>query len=929
MARKREVGTLWIGGALSWMEQLCLKSFVDQGQKITLFAYEDIPNVPEGVLRRDGREILDTEDFIKYERKDSFALFADYFRIHMMHQCPGMIWVDTDVYCHRPMDYDDDYVMGFELPGGKRVNNAVLGLPSDSAVLADMIRFMEDRYAVPPFIRPSLQDEYRAAAKAGNPVHVSQQPWGVWGPLMVTHFVHQHGLLDKVQPLEAFYPIPFPDRLKFLRRTAMVKSLLTPQTTALHLWASNKREIGLRHGGVPPAGSYLADLLQRHGLQAGAAPIKGRGKRQFDAALVADVPLAKVGRFADLAGNAQSLALAAWGKWDCEIDLIDVDHRARWLEKPSDWVAPYRAFLTENGVPADKIRLVSKAADLKPVDLLANLNGFGDVYRVSRLEEVLSLCFGSGTCLLTDVRKGSGGFPYLSKKGTTQPLSRRDDGGIEINRVLVIGHGEAAMGVASPAVPKPAPKPVAAVAPRPEQTDDLRPFGIPVGAAPVAVKPGPVVTEDDWEDDHDMRPFGFPVGAAPVTAKPVAGGAEDDWVDDQDMRPFGFPVGDASVAAKPDPVVTEDDWEDDHDMRPFGFPVGAAPVAAKPVSGVTEADGEDDHDMRPFGFPVETKKKILQPGAAAPVVAKDIRVEAPAPAGAEDSSQEAWASIAARLAGADGFVRESDEHSMLYVPRGDTLVVTFDNLDIAMTKREDRRPWGFSFIEKQGWSMLGVMANGWTWYREQWVWDQFDQLATSGFFSKFKRVVFYGASMGGYAACAFVAACPGADVFAISPQSTLDKTIVPWETRYKTAWGRDFSGKYGDASLVSAAAGRVTLLYDPYEPLDSGHVDRFLGQNVLKLRAPLLGHRLGSSLQQMGILAPITLDALNGTLTELDFYQRLRARREFSRYQKELFKRAVDKGHPDLARRMGRFILTRGNNRFIRKGMAELDGLAG
>jgi hypothetical protein len=70
MTRTRDVGTLWIGGSLSWMEQLCLKSFVDQGQKITLFSYETIPNVPQGVIQRDGRDILDTEDFIKYEKKE-------------------------------------------------------------------------------------------------------------------------------------------------------------------------------------------------------------------------------------------------------------------------------------------------------------------------------------------------------------------------------------------------------------------------------------------------------------------------------------------------------------------------------------------------------------------------------------------------------------------------------------------------------------------------------------------------------------------------------------------------------------------------------------------------------------------------------------------------------------------------------------------
>ncbi|PZQ99973.1 MAG: hypothetical protein DI533_04930 [Cereibacter sphaeroides] len=290
----------------------------------------------------------------------------------------------------------------------------------------------------------------------------------------------------------------------------------------------------------------------------------------------------------------------------------------------------------------------------------------------------------------------------------------------------------------------------------------------------------------------------------------------------------------------------------------------------------------------------------------------------------ELQQDQGWAGIARELAGEDGFYQESAEHSMLFVPRGRVLVVTFDNLDIAMTKREERRPWGFHFIEKQGWSMLGVMANGWTWYRDPWVSAEFDRLRDEGFFARFDRVVFYGASMGGYAACAFSAACPGADVVAISPQSTLDRTLVPWETRYSTAWGRDFSGPYGDAAITSQTASRVSLLYDPYEPLDSGHVARFQGANVVRLRTPLLGHRLGSSLLQMGVLTPIILGALNGTLTEGEFYRILRARKTFPRYQKELFKRAVARGRPALARKLARWVLVRGDNRYIRKALAKL-----
>ncbi len=121
-----------------------------------------------------------------------------------------------------------------------------------------------------------------------------------------------------------------------------------------------------------------------------------------------------------------------------------------------------------------------------------------------------------------------------------------------------------------------------------------------------------------------------------------------------------------------------------------------------------------------------------------------------------------------------------------------------------------------------------------------------------------------------------------------------------------------------------AAAGRASILYDPYEPLDAGHADRLTGANVMKLRTPLLGHRLGSSLGQMGILSPIILAALDGSLTDTQFYRLLRARRDFPRYQRELFQRALARGRTGLARRVGRWVLARNDNRFIRLAMKGL-----
>lgn len=740
MARTREVGTLWIGGPLSWMEQLCLKSFVDKGQKITLFSYEDIPNVPHGVIQRDGREIIDTDDFIKYEKKNSFALFADWFRLHMIKQCPGMIWVDTDVYCHRPMDYDSDYVFGYELPDKHRVNNAVLGLPAESQILREMIEFTNDRYSIAPFLPKTRQSIMRAAAKAGEPVHVSQQPWGVWGPMMVTHYVHKLGLEKYVQPVEAFYPVTFHDRHKFMRNAKNADKFITEDTTALHLWASNKRQLGKNNDGLPPKKSYLEKLVNQHGINPYLAPIKSRGRVAFDGGLIDELDLDTVESVADLTGHARSFVLAMHHKFDCDIKLINTNRRGRLIaDERQPWIEDYIEFLKKHEVEEDRITVILKDKDLRPVDVLCNLQGFGDKFKVPKLEKFMKRCLHSDTRLFTDVSKGSGAFPFLRKFGSNEQIDNIEIDGREVTRVRF--------------TPKP-PKPIE-----------------------------------------------------------------------------------------------------------------------------PEAEGNN------------------------------------------------WDETARALAGAEGWYRPgTNGHSFLFMPRGkDTLVVTFDNLDIAMNKREDRRPWGYSFIRDQGWSMLGVLAGGWTWYREAWVHEQFDDLRDSGFFNQFKRVVFYGASMGGYAACAFSPAAPGCNVVAISAQSTVDKSVVPWETRYKTVWDRDFTGPYGDAAKVSSAASKVTLLYDPYEPLDAQHADRFTGDNVQKLRAPLMGHRLGSSLSQMGILSPIILGALNDTLTEQEFYQTLRARKESPRYQRELFKKAVSKGHPELAKQLGLHIMKLNpTNRAVRRGLKAL-----
>ena len=717
------VGTLFLGQSLGWPEQLCLKSLMAQGHAVTLFSYGPVAGVPVGVSHQSAAGVLEPGPILDPTVADP-GLYADLFRLYLLHHHDGMIWADLRMLCLAPLVAPGGYLFAPEDDGKARFGTGILALPAKSAVLADMLTCAADPFAIPPFLKPDLRRDYVAARAAGRPVHVSRQPQGVWGGLMLSHFVAKHRLLAQALPQIALYPLAPGEAGLLEKPLARVVRRLGSGGIAVQMGR------GLGPGG-PPAGSYLADWASRLGV---ALPKPAATPADADmAALLADTGLAQVTLVADLGGHARDLVMAAQARFDCDILLVDLPAE-RGGRGESGWVAPYLAALAAQGVAAERIRVARKVEGLRPADLVCALaDSTGNSAAYDGLAPVLAALLHADSRLIADIRKGSGGYKHLGLLGEVATLSRRDQGGRSVARVVL--------------TPK---------APEPQAND------------------------------------------------------------------------------------------------------------------------------------------------------------------------ESWAAIARGLAGTGGFYRQNDSHSFLFIPRGKVLVVTFDNLDLAMGKREDRRPWGFSFIEKQGWSMLGVMANGWTWYRDPWVSDQFDALAADGFFAGFDRVVFYGASMGGYAACAFSGAAPGADVVAISPQSTVDRALVPWETRYKTVWGADFTGKYGDAALVSGAARRVTLIFDPFEPLDGGHADRFALPNVLKLRANLLGHRLGSSLSQMGILTPIILEALGGTLTEAGFYHLLRARRSFPRYQRELFQRLVARGHPGLARQLGTYLLARGDNRAIRQAMAAL-----
>lgn len=268
------VASLWIGGNISFLEQVCLQSFVDHGHRTLLYTYGDVVNAPPGVEVLDAEAIYPTAQMVRH-KNGSPAPTADIFRYQLLKE-QAVIWIDADILCMRSWDFTTPHVYGWERTG-KLLCNAVLGLPKSSETLARILAFCQDEYPIPPWAGEEEKKHLSAAAKAGNPVHVSELKWGVWGPSALTHFLRETGEVSHAMPEEAFYPVSFKNRRDFLAPGRLKEADLGAGCYGVHLWNRRvSRRIVTVERGFPHPHSFIGRALIRHRIDPRLAPIPDR-----------------------------------------------------------------------------------------------------------------------------------------------------------------------------------------------------------------------------------------------------------------------------------------------------------------------------------------------------------------------------------------------------------------------------------------------------------------------------------------------------------------------------------------------------------------------------------------------------------------------------------------------------------------------------
>jgi hypothetical protein len=257
------LNSLWIGEELGYIEQLTLVSALSFGHPFTLYSYtpEKLRRVPSGVEIRDANEVAQYQTLAHYFDGGWAALGTDFFRYAMQAKGLGY-WVDLDLYFVRPIDFDDDYVFGWEHKTS--INGAVLRLPANSGMVRELGEIGHVNWQ-PPFYGPRKTAIFYWRRLTEGDIRPENYRWGTFGPMLLTYLAKKYGVARAAKERSVFYPVTHRDWKLLCAPPEVAKARITPETRTVHLW----RSVLIRGAGpLPPPGSYLEAACREHGLEA-------------------------------------------------------------------------------------------------------------------------------------------------------------------------------------------------------------------------------------------------------------------------------------------------------------------------------------------------------------------------------------------------------------------------------------------------------------------------------------------------------------------------------------------------------------------------------------------------------------------------------------------------------------------------------------
>ncbi|MGA8899811.1 hypothetical protein [Bradyrhizobium sp.] len=255
-----DIVTFW-HGPLDSLRRLCLRSQVAAGHKVTIYSFEPLAQLPDGVANAEAEAILPHAfaERLRPARPDGVWIdrtmlqFSDFFRMRLMTRNAGL-WLDADVLLLRPVELDPAKpYFAWERP--RQLGNSVLYLPPNDSIAAAFESLMAQDELTPDWLSLQHRLTFMLHRLRGTK-RISDVRLAIFGPAALTALARRARELNYALPKKSFYAVHAEPKLFFEPRdfSALIgdpditgfhispkgRGNQQPLPGSLHAWAAEK-----------------------------------------------------------------------------------------------------------------------------------------------------------------------------------------------------------------------------------------------------------------------------------------------------------------------------------------------------------------------------------------------------------------------------------------------------------------------------------------------------------------------------------------------------------------------------------------------------------------------------------------------------------------------------------------------------------------
>ncbi len=234
-----DIVTFW-HGSLDKLRQTCLRSQVAAGHRVTVYSFDPIPGLPDGVANAEAEAILPHAFSEKLRpcqpdgswRDWTVLQFSDFFRMRLMTRGLGL-WLDADVLLLRPVHIDP----AKPYFGWERVHllgNSVLYLPPQDPIVNAFERLMAQDELTPDWLALRHRITFALHRLVGRSRRVSDIRIAIYGPAALTALAYRYGEVKYALPKKSFYSV-HSDLKRFFEPSDFSALIDDPEVMGFHV----------------------------------------------------------------------------------------------------------------------------------------------------------------------------------------------------------------------------------------------------------------------------------------------------------------------------------------------------------------------------------------------------------------------------------------------------------------------------------------------------------------------------------------------------------------------------------------------------------------------------------------------------------------------------------------------------------------------